>query len=257
MQSDSWVDLIPLPVLFLGTLALSWVAVEVGMYFGARRRRDPDREGDGPVGAIVGATLGLLAFMLAFTFGLAASRYDDRREVVLNEANAIGTAYLRAGLLEAPEGPELQRLLRDYVSVRVEGVRRGQIDEMIVESNRLHGELWSQCAEAARRERSPITAVFVESLNSVIDLHSVRVQAGLRSRIPSTIWVALYFVAFQSMGLVGFQLGLSGTHRTLATLPLILTFSSVLMLVFDIDRPQAGLLRVSQQAMIDLQASLR
>ena len=103
---------------------------------------------------------------------------------------------------------------------------------------------------------TPIAGLFIQSLNDVIDLHAKRVTMGARNRIPFTIWGALYFTAIFAMAGVGYHAGLTGTTRTLATLALVVTFSGILWLIADLDRPQEGLLKVSQQAMIDLRTSL-
>jgi len=256
MPFDGPLDFCPLWLLFIATVALVCAAMEAGFRLGRyRKQHSPEKES--PVGAMVGALLGLLAFMLAFTFGLAASRFDERRLAVLNEGNAIGTAYLRAQLLPEPQGPRLQELLRDYVDVRLQGVLQGRIGEAIAESTELQREMWSLTTSVARQDaRSIVTGLFTEALNAVIDLHSQRVMVGLRSRIPAVIWGALYFVAMVAMGTMGYQEGLVGTRRSLASLAVVATFSAVMMLIVDLDRPTEGLLRVSQQTLIDLQESM-
>src|SRR5215471_9222007 len=130
MQSNGPLDVLPLWGLFLAILLLVLLSVEGGYRLGIYRRSRSEEEKEAPVGAMVGATLGLLAFMLAFTFGLAAARFDTRRHVLLDEANAIGTTYLRAGML--PErGEQIRTLLRDYVAARLEAVESGNIAEGI------------------------------------------------------------------------------------------------------------------------------
>ena len=115
-------DGLPLAALYIITAVVVLVSAEVGWRLGNYRRQLPHHEKDAPVGAIVGATLGLLAFLLAFTFGMAASRYDTRRQLVLQEANAIGTTYLRADMLPEPQRSEIRNLLREYAALRVGGV---------------------------------------------------------------------------------------------------------------------------------------
>ena len=140
------------------------------------------------MGAIVGATLGLLAFMLAFTFGLAASRFDEL--LVLDESNAIGTAYLRAGLLPEPQRSGLRKLLKDYVELRLNGIGIKNIEQALSESSGLHRALWSLATEVAAKDtRSVETGLFIQSLNEVIDLHSKRVMFGLHNRIPQMVWM--------------------------------------------------------------------
>ena len=112
----------------------------------------------------------------------------------------------------------------------------------------------------AAGEQSPnsiVVGLFIESLNEVIDLHAKRVTLGLRNRIPGIIWATLYFVAILGMAVLGYHSGLAAPRRSLAILPLIFTFSAVMRLIADLDRPREGYLRVSQQAMIDLRVSWR
>jgi hypothetical protein len=231
------------------------LSVEGGYRLGKFRVRDAD-EKETTVGAMVGATLGLLAFMLAFTFGMAASRFDTRRQVVLDEANAIGTTYLRAATLPEPIASETRELLRDYIDARLAGVQSTNLAQAIAKSEELHARLWSLAVAAAAKDRSAVTGLFIQSVNQVIDLHAKRVMAGLRSRVPGVIWIAIYLLAILAMGAMGYQMGLSSAKRSLVVLAFVLAFSAVLILIVDLDRPGQGLLQVSQQSMIDLQNSL-
>jgi hypothetical protein len=256
MPGHEPLDHLPLWALFGTTIVVVFLAVEAGFWLGRWRQRRAEHEREAPVGAIVGAVLGLLAFLLAFTFGMAASRFDARRELVLDEANAIGTTYLRAALLPEPHRTETRALLRDYVDVRLEGVQPGKTAEALARSEELHGGLWAQAVIVGEKKPTPVTALFIQSLNEVIDLHTKRVTKGLRNRIPVTIWAALYFTALLAMAGVGYHGGLASASRTLATVGLVFTFSGVLALIADLDRPHEGLFKVSQQAMIDLRKSI-
>lgn len=250
-------DALPLWGLFLVIVLLVLVSVEGGYRVGIYRRHRSDREKEAPVGAMVGATLGLLAFILAFTFGLAASRYDTRRQVLLDEANAIGTTYLRAAMLP-DRRDDIRALLRDYVATRVDAVRSGQIAEGMRRSEQLQDQLWTHAvALGEAHPTSIVVGLFVQSLNEVIDLHAKRVTAGVRNRIPGAIWVGLFAIAVLSLGAMGYHAGLAGTSRSLAVLAVAFTFSGVIGLIADLDRPQEGVLKVSQQAPIDLQQSMK
>jgi hypothetical protein len=256
MQSREPLDYIPLWVLLGTTVALILLAVEAGYRVGRWRQQRAEHERENPVGGIVAAMLGLLAFLLAFTFGMAASRFELRRELVLDEANAIGTAYLRAALVPEPHRTAIRTLLREYVDLRVGGVEPGMIVPSLARSQELQDRLWTQAVMVAEKNPTPITGLFIQALNEVIDLHSKRVTMGLRNRIPMPIWGALYITALLAMLGVGYHGGLTSTTRTLATLVLVVTFSGVLWLLADLDRPQEGLITVSQQAMIDLRQSI-
>ncbi len=257
MPGDGPLDFLPLWGIFVATLVLVLLAVEGGYRLGRYRRQCSEQEKEAPVGAMVGATLGLLAFLLAFTFGLAAARFDARRQVLLDEVNAIGTAYLRAELLPEPHREEVRKLLREYVDVRLEAVRSGKVEQAVHRSEDLHGLLWAQAvAIGAKNPGSIVGGLFIQSLNDVIDLHSKRVLVGVQSRIPGTIWAALYAVALLALATMGYHGGLARTSRSLAILPVVVTFSAVMWLIADLDRPQEGSLQVSQKAMTDLRKSM-
>ena len=234
------------------------LALECGYRIGKWRHRETPDEREQPVGAMVASILGLLALLLGFTFSMAASRFEARRQVVLEEANAIGTTYLRARLLPEPERFEIQKLLRRYVDVRISGVADRKVNEAAAESESIHELLWTQASAAAEKNpNSIITGVFIQSLNEVIDLHAKRVMISLRSRIPMVIWLSLLFLTILGTASTGYQAGLSATRRSPAMLGVVLGFALVLSLIADLDRGQEGLLRVSQQALIDVQKSIQ
>src|SRR5262249_51743302 len=134
--------------------------------------------------------------------------------------------------------------------------RPGMTVPALARSEELQGRLWAQAVVAGEKSPTPITGLFIQSLNEVIGLHAKRVTMGMRNRIPVTVWVALYLTAILAMAGVGYHAGLTSTARTIATLALVVTFSGTLWLIADLDRPQEGLLKVSQQAIVNLQKSL-
>ena len=250
-------DWIPLGVLFLLFGLFLWLGIEGGYRLGKWRRARIDDEKEQPVGAMVASILGLVALVLGFTFSLAGSRFDARRMAVLEEANAIGTTWLRSRMLPQPQQAEIGKLLHEYVEVRVHATEEGQTQQAIVRSEELQGLLWAQAAAAAEKDtHSIVTGIFIQSLNDVIDLHAKRVLVGIRSRIPLVIWLGLFCLSLLGMASVGYQSALSGTRRSPAMLGLVLAFAVVLLLIADLDRGQEGLLRISQQSMIDLQKSM-
>ena len=155
-------DALPLWSVFVGSLAVILVAVETGYRLGRARHRRSEHENEPAVGGIVAAELGLLAFLLAFTFSLAASRFEARRQTLLDETNAIGTTFLRAKMLPDPQGTQIRQLLREYVDVRLAAVQEGKIESGIRRSSEIHDQLWAGAVAAAEKDpRSiPYRAVY-------------------------------------------------------------------------------------------------
>jgi hypothetical protein len=175
MDFGEWMSKLPLWAVFALTLAICIGAVEAGTTLARiSLRQKKEKEPEAPLGSLVGAVLGLLAFILAFTFGMTASRFDARRQLVLQEANAIGTTYLRAGLLPPTQGLEVRRLLREYADVRL-NVTAGNVQEALNKSEDIHGRLWAQAKALVQTDMdSELRSLFIAGLNEVIDLHHGR-----------------------------------------------------------------------------------
>lgn len=260
MLNQSLFDMIPLWAFFLLSGLITFLAIEAGLRLGYRRRRQADHEKEGPVGSVVAASLGLLAFIMAFTFGYSATRFDTRNQLLLDDVNAISTAYLRAGLLQEPHSGQVRGLLREYVGIRAnlrDLVRTPAAFRASVErSEAIQEELWMHAGAITEVDRhSDIDALFIASLNGMFDTHTLRLVA-LQRRLPLSIWTVLAVVAILAMAVVGFQFGLAGKRSVYATVALALVFSAVLLLIRDLDQPMSGWLKVNQQPMIDLQHKL-
>jgi hypothetical protein len=248
------VQRLPLTLVFLGTVAVVLGSIALG-YRAGRRRRSTAGDSAGPVGALVGAVLGLLAFFLAFTFGTAAGRFDARKQLLLNEVNAIGTAMLRTELLPEPQRAEARQLLKRYVQIRA-GVARGDapLADAIAESEAIHKQLWARAVAASQMDgQSATTLLLMPALNEVFDLHTSRITVALQYRIPQGVWNGLLLITVLAMVAVGYQLGLSDARSLLVPAILAVTFSTVVLLIADLDRATAGGLTVSQQPMLALE----
>ena len=244
-------DFLSLWALLLVTIAVGLLSVETGYRLGKLRRRRGEPETESSVGLMGAATLSLLAFTLAFTFALAASHLDARQQFVVDEANAIRTTYLRSVFLPEPQRSTIRDILRGYV----EAHQAGQLE--LVASQGWHARLWTEAVAAVQNEPgSALAGLFIESLNEVIDLNEKRVQVTLRNRIPSLIWGTLYFVAILAMAGTGYHEGLTSVRRSPVMAILVLTFSAVIYLIAELDRPHEGLFNVSHQAMVALRHQL-
>ena len=203
---------------------------------------------------IVGSLLALMAFLLAVTMGMASDRFDSRRALVLDEANAIGTTYLRAGYLPQPYADDSRRLLREYVPLRINTSDAVARQANFTRSEEIQAQLWAKAEELARTQPdSVVLGLYIDALNGMIDLHETRVTAIVYARVPETIVLALFILAALSLGMVGYNAGLTKHRSMLSAAVLVVVLAAVLTLVVDLDRPREGFLQVGQQPLIDLQ----
>jgi hypothetical protein len=223
-----------------------------------RAARQTLLESDAILSMIVTVEFGLLAFLLAFSFDIVSSRFDLRRRTVLDEANAISTAYLRAAVLPDVQRLSTRKLLRDYVDIRFPTtMRTTSTDQLLKRSKQIQQQLWTEAVIAAEHDpRSVPNGLFMASLNNLIDLHATRVMASLRNRMPLPVWMVLFVVGVLSFFTIGYQAGLTKTSRSPTTLVLAVIFGVVLCLVADLDRPTEGSLRVSQEPMIEVRTMM-
>lgn len=258
MQSESFLAQVPLWLLYVVTALVVMLSIAGGSLLGSRARRRRKAESDAPLGAVVGSVLGLLAFILAFTFGMAGSRFDTRKQLLLDEVNAIGTALLRTDFLPEAQRAETRKLLRRYVDIRTEAVLHPEsLPQALADSEAVHDQLWAQVLTLTEGPGNPVLlGLYVQSLNEVIDFHCKRVTVGLQHRIPGAIWIGLYFVTVLAMAAVGYYFGVAGSGRSLVSFVLALSFSAIILLIADLDRPSGGLLSVSQVPMLELQQKM-
>jgi hypothetical protein len=248
-------------LILLASIGVFLLATEAGFLLGRRSQSTTDDHSKSQIYTIQGAALGLLALLLGFTFAMAMSRYDIRKQLVLEESNAIGTTFLRAQLLPEPTRQEVSNLLRRYVEVRLEFHEAGNDQKRLREvggtTERLHNQLWARGASMGEKDpRAVTTGLFLQSLNEMIDLHAKRLNAQ-ENHVPEITLVLLFFVAFMATGLIGYGCGLSGLRNFFVTIISSILIAAVILVIIDLDRPSRGLIRVSQQRMIDLHDSLK
>ena len=220
----------------IGLLLLTALATEIGYTAGRRDQWVHPEGAKGQVTAITAGALGVLALLMAFTFAMAVFRFDVRKQLVLNEANAIGSTYLRARLLPAPHKTEIADLLRRYADVRLDFYRADLLAEKYPTSN-------------------PVT-LFVQALNDTIDLHARRLVVQ-DDHVPPTVLAVLFLATIAAMALVGYGCGLFGRRNFVVTTLLTVIVAAVTFVILDLDRPRRGFLRVSQESMQNLQKELR
>jgi hypothetical protein len=248
-----------LVVLLLFGLLL--IATEVGFRRGRVIRGGLEDPARSELTTLQGAMVGLLALLLAFSFAMAESRFETRRQLVLEEANAIGTTYLRSQALAEPYRTKVAALLRDYVANRLKyydaGIDPEKLDEVNQQTNQFQTEIWSQAMDAINKDPHSIPAgLFISSLNEVIDLHLKR-DIARRNHVPEAVLLLLFLVAILAMGIVGFGCGIGDWRDLSVTVTMSLIIALVILVIMDLDRPRRGFIRVSQQSMVDLQDSIK
>ena len=253
------IESIPVWGFFAGTIFIVLVAIEVGFHLGHASHRRSEDEKESPVGAIAGSILGLLAFILAFTFGLVSDRYDARKGLIREEANVIRTAFFRADFLPEADRVEAKGLLRKYVDERVAAVQSGdmaRVQVAIAGAVQIQGRLWGMAVANARVDmNSDVAALYIESINDLMAIHAQRIAVGM-ARIPSGIWHALAILIVLGMIAVGYQTGIAGSRRSWAMPILAFSFSLVIALISSLDRPHSDLITVSQQPLEDVRAAM-
>jgi len=257
MPSTNLLEEVPVLLIFAVFAAVSFVAYEIGFQIGHWWQARTPGVQEGPTGVLVGSLLALLAFLLAITMGMASDRFDTRRGLVLEEANAMGTTFLRAGYLPEPASSEIRNLLREYVPLRVAPSDRETLVANIQRSEELLQQMWSVAeAEAKVTQQGDLMALFLESLNETIDLNESRIAAGVYARVPASILWLLVIGSVLTLAMVGYSAGLTKRRDLLSAIVLILALGAVLALVVDLDKPREGFVQVSQQPIIDLQEQI-
>ena len=259
MQGAGLVGALPFWGIFLGTLLIVLVAVECGYSWAKYKQRlaahEREREKEAPVGAMVGAALGLLALLLAFTFDKGADHFHARRMALVDESHAIQTTYLRTALIGEPQRTEVRKILRAYAEECLDRSKRENIKAAHA-CRQLLDRLWVQSASFAEKNVGlPAAALFINSVNDVIRENAERREASA-SRIPGAFWVVLYLMAFVSLAAMGYHCGVAGTIRSPVMLAVAITFSLVIVLIIDLDRPGDGWINVSEDSVIELRKSL-
>jgi hypothetical protein len=244
-------------VLFLIGIAIVFLASEFGYRLGVRTE---GHGASGNISALEQSLLGFLALMIGFTFLMALTRFEARREAVLNEANAIGTAALRARLLPEPHRAESLKLLREYAQIRVDYIPTGrsfaELPDAIERSNIMQEALWQQVKALSARDHNMVpTGLFIQALNEMIDNQGKRLSA-LRNYIPHVVWLALFGMTAVACGFAGYASGLDPLRTRLPLFITAFLICGVIFVILDLDRPNVGFITISQQPIIDTVESL-
>ncbi len=253
----------PLLILVLSFFTL-WLSAQIGASV-LRRQRSLEEEVREDFGVILAATLTLLGLIIGFSFSMAVSRYDQRKNLEEAEANAIGTEYVRADLLPPADAAKVRALIKSYVDQRVQfyttrdlfytvGID-GQLRQINDRTAQLQAELWAAVQAPAAAQPTPIIALAVWGMNDLLNSQGYT-QAAWWNRIPIAAWGLMGLIAVCCNLLIGYGVRNPRTERTLLLiLPLVVSIS--FFLIADIDSPRGGVIRVHPQNLLSLSESLR
>jgi len=240
----------------LGLIAGVVAAHEVGFRLGSLTR-SADEAFDRQVALVRTTTAALVAFLVGFAFSGAASRFIDRLDIIVKEANALGTAYLRADTIAEPQRGELKAALKEYTADRVtllsrEG--RDQIEPVLAKVRGLHERMWRSAIKATQ-DNAPLMSVVLPPINEVVDLHSAHL-AMARRHLPIPIMTLLLGAAAIGVGLIGFGNGRAGRRFSLLDAVYAVVLAVALWMTIDLDYPGIGIIRPSNLPVVETLAAM-
>lgn len=229
----------------VGLLAFLLAALEIGFRRGRHARRMNDAASSAELGAVQGAILGLLGLLLAFSFAAAGGRFLERQDMIVAEANTIGTAWLRADLLDEPQRSELRAALEDYTRHRIEFGRTGadMDDAARAELARLHERIW-KISVAGVTARPAATLAVLNPVNELMGIQSIRAHAVLK-HLPFLVLMLLIACSGLALGVIGYSSGVGGNRHPLMTVSLAFVIGVALWITIDLDYPRRGVMQLS------------
>lgn len=232
------------------------IPILIGQHFGIDEKKRSGKLNDSPVGSVVGTSLGLLAFMLAFTFQIVDNKYNNRKELLLNEVTTIRTAYLRAGLIPEPYRSNSRKLLIEYTNLRVavvNDITPKKVEKLIVRSQEILDALWIDSETLGEQDRSSESySLYMGTINELVDIYHQRITLTFEYRIPVPILWVLFTITLFSMLLLGYQFGISGKKYNILAVFISIIFAAVMWLILALDRPELGFMRLNQKPIISL-----
>ncbi len=251
-----FIETAPLWQLAVLSFALMLGSWEVGRLLQARLARQLHKDDVPDEGYILSGILGLLALLIAFTFGLALDRYETRRELVVTEANALGTAWLRTSLIDNPA--PLRAALKDYAKARVAFslANASQLSAAHAAANAKQEKLWAEAVAALGDQRTTaLASTVLAPINEAIDTAATR-AAALDARLPASVALILGLYALISAGMLGYVVAKNGGNQRAASLLLFMMVTLSFLLIEDLDRARDGAIQVPQQPMLEALAAM-
>jgi hypothetical protein len=236
--------------------------LELGRRLGRRRQAKQEEGARAGLGAVEGAVFALLGLLIAFTFSGAASRFDARRQLIVQEANATGTAWLRLDLLPANAQPALRDLFRRYLDLRLAAYRKmpdiEAAREELSRANALQGEIWSRAVAACQESPNPLKAQLIPPLNEMFDIATTRTMAT-KIHPPAIIFVMLGILALTSSLLAGYAMAGGKTRSWIHVVGFALIMATTVYVILDLEFPRVGIIRIDafDEVLVELRQSMK
>lgn len=239
------------------TLVLLIISVEIGYLIGLKAKIEMTQPMKAQISTIQTAILTIFTFLLGFTFAMALARFDHRKQMVVKESNAIGTAVLRSKLLPENQRPKMNALFKQYVNIEFSITSRANVPlierkEQNTEAKRIQSLLWDEAFAATENNPLSVPAgLFATSINQLIDVKTER-DIAISNHVPEIVLLGLLLFAALAIGILGYGNGLAATHARYPAIILCIVITISFILIIDLDRPNRGLTKVSQESMIDI-----
>lgn len=247
-------------VILLVLVILTVLAVQAGRWLGRRSRVDQEPYKN-HVGAMLASLMGLLALLLGFSFSLALQRHEARSDAVVVEANAIGTAFLRASLLPVELRDEAQGLIRHYLDLRIRESRLSAAEAparqaLLDETGEVSNRVWVLAAKAVALDPGPSSSgLFVQSVNTMIDAAGTSNDTLVR-HVPEIVLLLMLLTLATTSSTLGFVAGMGQHPVSMPAYSLLVVILLVTHVIIDLDRPRRGVITVSQASLLDLERSI-
>ena len=252
---------IPQWLIGLLTLVLLIISVEIGYWIGLKAKVEMTQPMKAQISTIQTAILTIFTFLLGFTFAMALSRFDNRKQMVVKESNAIGTAVLRSKLLPENQRSKINELFKQYVNVEFSITSRANVPlaerkEQNAKAKQLQTLMWDEAFAATENNPLSVPAgLFATSINHLIDVKTER-DIAISNHVPEIVLLGLLLFAALAIGILGYGNGLAATHARYPAVILCFVIAISFILIIDLDRPNRGLTKVSQESMIDLMVTI-
>ncbi|HOY70298.1 MAG TPA: hypothetical protein PL131_06950 [Methylotenera sp.] len=237
------------------------VACEIGHWLGKRLKKEVGLAYQGQIDSVQSSLLGILALLIAFTFSIALQRFESRNDAVVDEANAIGTAFLRTQLLPKQAQPEIQQTMRQYVDLRARASQLAlnnatERDPLLQQATMTQDKLWQQTMQLVPANATPVTyGLFIQSLNEMIDSFGRR-TAVISRHVPEAVLGLLAIVFTMTSWVIGFNAGIAQPRVSKITYLKIFLVALLVYAILDLDHPRQGMIQVDQTPLLDLQRSI-